>query len=95
MSVTSGRIFTADEEAAGKSVCIIGETVRKNLFANVDPLGRELRVGKLSCPIIGVLKERGQGGSGNDQDDVVLMPLRAVQRAAPRHHRHLLDRGRA
>jgi len=80
MSVTSGRIFTTEEETAGKSVCIIGETVRKNLFANVDPLGRELRVGKIACPIIGVLKERGQGGMGNDQDDVVLMPFRTVQR---------------
>ncbi|HEX5183278.1 MAG TPA: ABC transporter permease [Allosphingosinicella sp.] len=80
MSLTGGRLFSADEELAGKSVCIIGETVRKNLFANVDPLGRELRVGKLACPIIGLLKERGQGGQGNDQDDVVLMPLRIVQR---------------
>ncbi len=80
MTVTSGRIFTAEEEVAGRSVCIIGETVRKNLFANVEPLGHELRVGKLACPIIGVLKERGQGGMGNDQDDVVLMPLRTVQR---------------
>jgi putative ABC transport system permease protein len=80
MKVTSGRIFTAEEESAGRSVCIIGETVRKNLFANVEPLGHELRVGKLACPIIGVLKERGQGGMGNDQDDVVLMPLRLVQR---------------
>ena len=80
MAVTSGRIFTPDEEQSGKSVCIIGETVRKNLFAEVDPVGRELRVGKLSCPVLGVLKERGQGGMGNDQDDVVLMPLRTVQR---------------
>jgi putative ABC transport system permease protein len=80
MVVTAGRTFTPDEEDAGKSVCIIGETVRKNLFARVDPLGRQLRVGSLSCPIIGVLKERGQGGMGNDQDDVVLMPLRTVQR---------------
>jgi putative ABC transport system permease protein len=80
MVVTEGRTFTADEEAAGKGVCIIGETVRKNLFANVDPVGRELRVGKLACPIIGLLKERGQAGGGNDQDDVVLMPLRTVQR---------------
>ncbi len=54
--------------------------MRKNLFANVDPIGRELRVGKIACPIIGLLKERGQGGMGNDQDDVVLMPLRTVQR---------------
>jgi putative ABC transport system permease protein len=80
MTVTSGRIFTPDEEQAGKSVCIIGETVRKNLFADVDAVGRELLAGKISCPIIGVLKDRGQGGMGNDQDDVVLMPLRTVQR---------------
>ncbi|HWI85165.1 MAG TPA: ABC transporter permease [Sphingomonas sp.] len=80
MKVVSGRAFTPQEETAGKSVCIIGETVRKNLFANVDPIGRELRVGKTTCPVIGVLKERGQGGPGSDQDDTVLMPARAVQR---------------
>ena len=80
MSVTSGRTFTPDEEQSGKSVCIIGETVRKNMFADMDPVGRELLAGKLSCAIIGVLKERGQGGMGNDQDDVILMPLRTVQR---------------
>ncbi len=80
MTVTSGRVFTPDEETAGRSVCIVGETVRKNLFPDTEPLGRELRVGRLACPIIGVLKSRGQGGMGNDQDDVVLMPLRTVQR---------------
>jgi putative ABC transport system permease protein len=80
MALTSGRLFSPDEESAGKAVCIIGETVRKNLFANVDPVGRELRLDALSCPVVGLLKERGSGGSMNDQDDVVLMPLRAVQR---------------
>jgi putative ABC transport system permease protein len=80
MSVTSGRLFTSEEEAAGKSVCIIGETVRKNLFPDRDPVGSEMHVGKLACPVIGVLKERGQGGMGNDQDDTVLMPLKTVQR---------------
>jgi putative ABC transport system permease protein len=62
MTLTSGRTFTPDEEAAGKAVCIIGETVRKTLFANVDPVGRELRLGALSCPVIGLLKERGGDG---------------------------------
>jgi len=80
MTLTSGRIFTAEEEAGGKGVCIIGETVRKNLFANVDPIGRKLRVSKIACPVIGTLKERGQGGPGSDQDDTILMPARAVQR---------------
>ena len=81
MTVTAGRVFSPEEEQSGKSVCIIGEMVRKNLFVDVDPIGRELRIGKLSCSIIGTLKERGRGGGmSNDQDDVVLMPLRTVQR---------------
>jgi len=80
MTLTSGRAFTAEEEEAGKAVCIIGETVRKNLFANVDPVGRELRMGKITCPVIGLLKARGQGGPGSDQDDNIMMPARAVQR---------------
>ncbi len=78
--VASGRGFTDAEESAGKAVCIIGETVKKNLFRGQDPLGRQLRINKISCPVIGVLKSRGQGGGGNDQDDVVQMPLRALQR---------------
>ena len=67
-TVTSGRSFAPDEEAAGKAVCIIGETVRKTLFANVDAVGRELRLGALSCPVIGELKERGQGIRGLGRD---------------------------
>jgi putative ABC transport system permease protein len=80
MTLTSGRDFTPPEEAAGKSVCIIGTTVEKNLFPGQNPVGQRLRLNDITCQIIGVLKSRGQGGMGNDLDDVVLMPLRAVQR---------------
>ena len=81
LTVASGRGFTDAEETAGKAVCIIGETVKKNVFRDQDPIGKRLRVNKISCPVIGVLKKRGQGGpGGNDPDDVVEMPLRAVQR---------------
>ena len=77
--LASGRTWTPAEQAAGKAVCIIGNTVRKNLFSNTDAVGKRFRIGAISCDVIGVLTTRGQGGFG-DQDDVVLMPIKAVQR---------------
>ncbi|WP_425230740.1 ABC transporter permease [Sphingomonas sp.] len=78
--LANGRYWTGAEEAAGKAVCIIGNTVRKNLFANTDAVGKRFRVGAVSCDIIGVLTTRGQAGFGGDQDDTVIMPIKAVQR---------------
>jgi len=78
--LASGRRFTDAEEQAGKSVCIIGNTVRANLFQGVDPIGQRLRVKDVSCTVIGLLATRGQGGFGNDQDDTIIMPLKMVQR---------------
>jgi putative ABC transport system permease protein len=77
--LTGGRIWTDAEEQSGKAVCVIGNTVRQNLFPNEDPLGKQMRVKDLSCEVIGTLSSRGQGGFA-DQDDVVLMPIKAVQR---------------
>ncbi|MCC6826842.1 MAG: ABC transporter permease [Novosphingobium sp.] len=76
----SGRLFTPAEEAAGKAVCIIGATVRKNLFRRQNAVGQRFRIGDVSCDVIAVLSARGQGGFGNDQDDVVIMPIKTVQR---------------
>jgi putative ABC transport system permease protein len=78
--LSSGRRFTSQEEQAGKSVCIIGNTVVANLFQGVDPVGQRFRVKDVSCTVVGVLATRGQGGFGNDQDDTVVMPLKTVQR---------------
>ena len=77
---TSGRIFTGAEEQAGKAVCIVGNTVRTRLFRGQDPVGQRFRIKNISCEVIGSLAAKGQGGFGNDQDDVVLMPYKAVQR---------------
>ncbi len=77
--LASGRYWTGAEQAAGKAVCVIGNTVRQNLFRNTDAVGKRFRIGAISCDVIGVLTTRGQGGFG-DQDDVVLMPIKAVQR---------------
>ena len=78
--LTEGRYFTPAEEGAGKSVCIIGNTVNTNLYRGGSPLGTRMRIGGISCDVIGRLSARGQAGFGGDQDDVVIMPLKAVQR---------------
>jgi putative ABC transport system permease protein len=75
-----GRGFDPGEEAAGTPVCILGQTVRDKLFGSSDPLGEGMRVRGLSCEVIGVLSARGAGSFGQDQDDVVLMPIKAVHR---------------
>jgi putative ABC transport system permease protein len=78
--LVEGRIFEPAEELAGKSVCIIGNTVKQNLFSSNSPLGRRIRVNGISCVVIGLLAKRGQAGFGGDQDDVVIMPIKTVQR---------------
>lgn len=78
--LVQGREFTADEMKAGSAVCIIGETVRRELFGKDDVLGERLRVKAFSCEVIGVLGSKGQGAFGNDQDDMVLIPLKTMQR---------------
>ncbi|WP_298090818.1 ABC transporter permease [uncultured Sphingomonas sp.] len=78
--LVSGRYWTPAEEEAGKAVCIIGNTVRTNLFRGGEAVGQRFRVGNISCDVIGVLSTRGQAGFGGDQDDVVIMPIKAVQR---------------
>jgi putative ABC transport system permease protein len=78
-AVVEGREFTGAELDAGKSVCLIGNTVRTNLYRLEAPLGTRLRLGSISCEVIGILATRGQGGF-QDQDNTVIMPFKAVQR---------------
>ncbi len=78
--LASGRLFNETDERAGKAVCVIGETVHRELFGQQDPLGAEVRVKKFTCQVIGLLVAKGQGAMGIDQDDIVVMPLRTVQR---------------
>ncbi len=78
--IKTGRQFTAGEERAGKAVCILGATVKKELFGAQDPLGASIRLKKLSCQVIGTLRSKGQSTFGSDQDDFVLVPLRLLQR---------------
>jgi putative ABC transport system permease protein len=75
----TGRWMNAAEMAAGTPVCIIGETAREALFGSGDPLASAVRIGKMSCTIIGVLAPKGASGF-SDPDDIVVTTLRTFQR---------------
>ncbi len=79
-TLKKGRNFTDREMRGGRAVCILGETVRDALFGAQNPIGTTIRLEKLSCEVIGVLKSKGQSSMGTDQDDFVLIPLRTIQR---------------
>ncbi|MGE0734203.1 MAG: ABC transporter permease [Alphaproteobacteria bacterium] len=79
-TLKAGRQFLDAELRGGRSVCVVGETVRSKLFGSEDGLGRVIRVNKVSCEVVGVLGSKGQSSFGSDQDDIVLMPLRTFQR---------------
>lgn len=73
--LTAGRAFTPAEER-GSSVCIIGQTVREELFGARDPLGQDLRIKTVTCEVIGVLTAKGASSFGTDQDDIVMIPFK-------------------
>jgi putative ABC transport system permease protein len=78
--LAEGRAFNESEERAGKAVCVIGNTLKRELFGNRSPVGEEIRVKQFACEVIGLLASKGQSSMGSDQDDTIVMPLRAVQR---------------
>jgi putative ABC transport system permease protein len=80
-TIASGRSFSDEEEASGAAVCVIGTTVKRELFgASSDPIGEQVRIKSFSCEVIGTLASKGQAAMGMDQDDTVIVPLRTAQR---------------
>ena len=80
--LSRGRLFADDEQLAGAAVCLIGETVRREVFGGAvgeKGLGEQLRIRQFSCEVIGILAAKGQSGMG-DQDDTVVVPLHTLQR---------------
>ena|SRR5688572_8951329 len=80
LTLQQGRRFNALEEGGGAAACILGTTVRDALFGSRSPLGATLRVGSVACPVVGILTSKGGSALGQDQDDLVLMPLELFQR---------------
>ena len=75
-----GRNFSESEMRGGSAVCILGDTVKQELFADQEAVGLSIRLQKMSCHVIGVLVPKGTSSFGQNQDDVVLVPLRTLQR---------------
>ncbi|QQD22939.1 FtsX-like permease family protein [Venatoribacter cucullus] len=73
-ALDSGREFTAEEETVGGAVCIVGQTIIRQLLKD-QPLGQTIRIGRFTCTVVGTFKGKGQTSFGQDQDDVVLLPF--------------------
>ena len=78
-NIADGRFFNEMDLRSGSAVCVIGNTVRVELFGTDNPIGAKIRIGRASCEVIGLLVTKGQAGMG-DQDDTIIMPLSSLQR---------------
>ena len=79
-SLASGRNFHEQEVRSALKICIIGQTVVDNLFGNDEPLGQTIRIKKVPFTVIGVLAGKGQSMMGQDQDDIIYVPITTAQR---------------
>jgi putative ABC transport system permease protein len=75
--IQQGRLFEPDEVSRGALVAVIGQTVASNLFPDMDPIGQPVRIGNVPFRIVGVMARKGQSTWGQDQDDVVILPMTA------------------
>ncbi len=79
--LADGVMFTEDDVKRYNKVCVIGQTVVKELFTNGEsPIGKSIRFGSIPMTVIGVLASKGQNGMGEDQDDIVLAPYTTIQK---------------
>ena len=78
--ISVGREINEREYEAGVRVCLIGTSVVSELFDKQNPLGAQIRIKDSICEVVGVLESKGQGGMGNDQDNVILIPLKTYSK---------------
>lgn len=79
LTIKSGLFFSEHDVDVRNRVAVIGSTVATNLFDSVNPVGKKIRIGNAPYTVIGVLESKGQSTGGQDQDDVVLIPLTTAQ----------------
>jgi putative ABC transport system permease protein len=85
--ILTGEPYTEQDERAAAKVCLLGQTLVKNLFGGQDPVGEIIRIDKLPFRVIGTLAPKGQNAMGADQDDVILAPYSTVQKKIERRER--------
>jgi putative ABC transport system permease protein len=79
LHVQKGEMWTPDAEAINEKVCLIGVTTAHELFGSTDPIGKSLRIGRYAYRILGILEEKGNSPFGQDQDEIVLMPITTLR----------------
>ena len=82
-----GSFFTEEDVKTAKKYCVIGETIREELFPGQDPIGKQIRIDKVPFSVVGLLREEGSGGMGQDMDDIVVAPYTTIQNRLFGHRR--------
>ena len=82
----SGTFFTEEDVRTAKKYCVIGETIREELFPGSDPIGRQIRINKVPFTVVGLLTEEGTGGM-QDMDDIILAPYTTIRNRLYGRHR--------
>ena len=89
--IAEGRGITEAEARRGAKIAVLGTTVVEELFDGADPIGQRIRLNRTSATVVGVLEEKGAGSWGQDQDDVVWMPLETVRSRVSRSPQAVAD----
>jgi len=79
-NLSAGRMFSLEDIKNATKVCVIGQTVALNLFGDLDPIGRTVRIKGVPFLIIGSLESKGQSARGQDQDDTIMIPVTTAQK---------------
>jgi len=85
IKLAEGRYFTMTECDAGRNKAIIGATVKEQLFGQMDPIGRSIKVGGLKVDVIGVFEKEGASLFGSGFDESIMMPIAFATRLVPEH----------
>jgi putative ABC transport system permease protein len=80
LEVDQGALFTQDDIDGSADVCVLGRTTQTQLFGREDPIGKVIRVKRLPCKVVATLQPKGISVYGQDQDDVVILPLTTAQK---------------
>ena len=80
LSVAEGASFSQQDVDSANKVAVLGKTVVTNLFGDIDPVGQSIRIKNVPFTVVGVLEPKGQSPTGQDQDDVILLPISTAKR---------------
>jgi putative ABC transport system permease protein len=80
LSVADGAEFTQQDIDSANKVAVLGRTPANNLFGDADPIGQTVRIKNVPFTVVGVLTAKGQSAQGQDQDDVILLPISSAKR---------------